>query len=185
MREASTAVLLDLDSTLRNSRQRHHLSPTQKNVPGEPLDPHANWHEYSMAGINDEPMRGPITALRLLWPHHQIHIVSGSNESARGNTTQWLDRHVGLDWIDGIHLRAEDDFTESGPYKVAHILALRRRGIEPVLFFEDWAPAAQYIEAVGEVPVVCVNPCYPCKTCGVDPLVDAHAGQVDNIGGGL
>jgi hypothetical protein len=174
--DARTAVLFDLDSTLRNSRQRHHLSPKAAG---------ANWHDYSMAGINDEPMQGPITALRLFWPHHQIHIVSGSNESARANTAQWLDRHVGLNWIDGIHLRAEEDFSESGPYKVAHVLALREQGIETVLFFEDWPPAAQYIEAVGLVPAVCVNPCYPCKTCGVDPVAGALAGQIDSRGGGL
>jgi beta-phosphoglucomutase-like phosphatase (HAD superfamily) len=178
---ARTAVLFDLDSTLRNSRQRHHLSPAK--IKDRKLVP-ADWHAYSAAGIHDEPMPGSVTALKLHWPHHQIHIISGSNASAMNYTMQWLAEHIGLSYLDQIQLRADGDDTENGLYKVRYARSVEARGVRVVLVYEDWPPAVQaLLEA--EYPTVCVNPCYPCLVCGTDPLERAVAAQVDNIGGGL
>jgi hypothetical protein len=178
---ADTAVLFDLDSTLRNSRQRHHLAP--KRVDGA-LDPTADWHDYSAAGIHDEPMVGPITALKLHYPHHQTHIISGSNGSAMNYTVGWLDTYVGLQYLDHIQLRADGDRTPSGLYKVSYARKVEARGVKVVLVYENWVPAVRELQEAG-FPTVCVNPCYPCRTCGTDPLVDARAGQRDHVGGGL
>jgi hypothetical protein len=172
---ATTAWCFDLDSTLRDSRQRHHLSPVH--------DPSKTWHDYSVAGVDDTPIDGPIAVMKALHHYHQIHIVSGSNESALNETALWLRRHVGSGW-DFVKLRADGDTTQNGAYKVAYVRKLRAQGIAVAGFFEDWWPAAQDLRAEG-VPVVVVNPGYPCAECGLEPGETARVQQVDNIGGGL
>jgi len=165
--EKKTAVLFDLDSTLRNSRHRHGMVP-RKNIVGQEVDRTIDWHAYSAAGINDTPMLGPITALRLLSPYHQIHIISGSNASAMEQTMSWLSTHVGP-YIDRVHLRPDGDYTPNGLYKVKYARSVEEHGIAVVLVWEDWPPAVAELEEAG-YPVVCVNPRYPCQVCGTDPL---------------
>jgi Recombination endonuclease VII len=174
-RTLRTVVLSDLDSTIANTQHRHHLSPARLSG--------ATWDSYSAACVDDRLMFGPATALRSLSRAHLVHIVSGRNDSARPQSEYWLKGH--LVPYDFLQLRPAGDRTENGLYKVRYIEDLRERGYEPVLFFEDWPPAARMIEEETGVPVVCVNPCYPCKSCGADPLETAVAGQVDNIAGGL
>jgi hypothetical protein len=171
----NTVVLYDLDSTLRDSRQRHHLSPAK--------DSTKTWHDYSMAAIHDTPMIGPIQSMLLHHRHHQVHILSGSNDSAREVAVRWLTACA--PWYDHLQLRADGDTTENGEYKAAYINGLKDRGLIPVLMYEDWPPAADTIFRLTGVPVVVVNPCYPCENCGIDQVTRATAGQVDNIGGGL
>jgi hypothetical protein len=171
-------ALWDFDSTLRDSAQRHHLSPA--NCPG------STWDDYSAAGIDDEPMHGPIMTLRLF---HAMglrnHIISGSNESAHALSLEWLSLHVGLQHIESVRLRAAGDHRENGAYKAAYVEEVRARSLIPVVFFEDWPPAAEHIQRETGVPVVVVNPCYPCKNCGLTAEQIARIGQTDNVGGGL
>ena len=171
-------ALWDFDSTLRNSAQRHHLSPA--NCPG------STWDDYSAAGIDDEPMHGSIMTLRLLYVAGiRNHIISGSSESARALSLQWLDRHVGLQHVESVRLRPAGDHRKNEVYKAAHVQEVREQGLIPVVFFEDWPPAAEHIQRETGVPVVVVNPCYPCKNCGMTAEQIARIGQTDNIGGGL
>lgn len=162
---ASTVVLCDLDSTIRNSSQRHHLSPVN--------NPSSTWHDYSVAGINDTPMPGTITLLRLLSPYHQVHIISGSNESARNETMSWLRTHVGLNYIDAVRLRSFDDTldgapTPNGAYKVAYARELEARGLQVVLALDDWPEVVTALSDAG-YPVICVSAMYPCPSCGAAP----------------
>jgi hypothetical protein len=177
-----TAVLFDLDSTLRTSRHRHWMLEAARKAPGHLLDHkdrEVDWHAYSAAGIDDMPMLGPITALRLLRPYHEIHIISGSNASAAEQTMSWLSTHVGLEHIDMVHLRADGDDTPAGLYKVSYARSVEEHGIGVALFWEDWVPAVLELEKAG-YPVVCVNPRYPCLVCGADPEAEKPLG----IGGG-
>jgi beta-phosphoglucomutase-like phosphatase (HAD superfamily) len=170
-----TAVLFDLDSTLRDSRHRHYLSPA--------VNPDSTWHDYSAAGVYDAPMPGPITALRLLHEFNQVHIVSGSNESARDLTMGWLTEHIGLEYIDHVALRADGDFSPNGLLKVNYARQLEQDGTKVVLFWEDWPSAAEELEKAG-YPVVCVNPRYPCLACGADAVKATSFPSSDGIGGG-
>lgn len=169
MINATTAVLFDFDSTLRDSRERHHLSPV--------FDPAKTWHDYSVAGLHDTPIDGTIAVMKALHPYHQVHIVSGSNESARLESMEWLRKYVQTGW-DFLKLRNDADTRPNGEYKVSYVQALRARGVEVIAFYEDWWPAAQDLRAVG-VPVVVVNPGYPCPQCGLEP--GQPVAQVDNL----
>lgn len=169
------AALWDLDSTLRDSAQRHHLSPSR--CPG------ATWDSYSAAGIDDEPMHGTIMTLRLFHAAGlRNHVISGSSESARELSLEWLDRHVGLQHIESVRLRGADDRRENGAYKAACVEEVREHGLIPVVFFEDWIPAAERIEREAGVPVVVVNPRYPCKNCGMTVEQIAAVLQPDKQG---
>lgn len=145
-----TVVLSDLDSTLCDTRHRWHLSPMR--------DPESSWIKYSLACGNDVPVSGTIAALRLAHPHHLVHLVSGRSDSARSLTEKWLYAHEVP--YDELILREVGDRSSNGRFKVRHIHQLRAAGLAPVLFFEDWAETARYIEDNTGVPVVGVNPFY-------------------------
>ena len=171
MKGKPTAVLADLDSTLADTRQRWPLSPM--------VNPDTTWADYSAACAGDVPLHGPIAVLRLLWPHHEIHIVSGSNASARPHREAWLDRHQ----VPYDYLRLRGDTEEEIPnegIKTGYVGWLRYRGTEPVLFLEDWAPAAAAIWEATRVPVLGVNPFYP-----EDLIALQQAKVAYGVGGGL
>lgn len=166
MRTATQAVLFDFDSTLRDSRQRHHLSPTNN-----PDNPAITWDTYSEAGINDAPIIGSIALTHMLYPHYQIHIVSGSSSSARDLSLEWLAKHsVTFDF-----LKLRDDTTENATFKLNYIAQLKAKGTEVVLFVEDWPPVGRKIEGETGIPTLLVNPAYACKVCGYDVLTGVGA----------
>lgn len=165
-----TAVLFDRDSTLALTRQRWHLSPMK--------DPDSTWAVYSDACFEDEPMPGPVAAARLHYPHHRIHICSGMDGSAWDRAVLWLVKHRIP--YDEIRLRpAGDTEIPNAELKVSYIEELRLRGIETVLCYEDWGPAAAEIHERTGVPVVGVNPFYPEDEAKFQQQVH------DSVGGGL
>lgn len=165
-----TAVLFDRDSTLGGTRHRWHLSPMR--------DPASSWARYAAACIDDPPIPGTVAAARLHYPHHQIHVCSGMDGSAWDANLWWLRLH-GIPF-DGVRLRpAGDTEIPNADLKVSYILELRSRGIETVLFYEDWGPAAEEIHARTGVPVVGVNPFYPEDDAKFQQKVH------DGVGGGL
>jgi hypothetical protein len=165
-----TAVLFDRDSTLGNTRHRWHLSPMR--------DPASSWAVYAAACIGDQPLPGPVAAARLHYPHHRVHICSGMDGSAREANRLWLARNDIP--YDAIRLRpAGDTEIPNAELKVSYIFELRRRGVETVLCYEDWGPAAAEIHERTGVPVVGVNPFYPEDEAKFQQ--QAH----DSVGGGL
>lgn len=167
--ELKTAVGFDLDSSLANTRHRWDLSPMK--------DPASNWDKYCAARMGDTPFAGPVAAARLHYPHHQVHIWSGSEESSRLVTVHWLDLHKIP--FDDLRQRQEGDGTPNGELKAHFILELRERGIETVLYFEDHPNSARIIEELTGVPVIVLNPCYP------EDEEKFRRGAVDGRGGGL
>lgn len=150
-----TAVLFDRDSTLGHTRHRWHLSP-----------------------MKDPPIPGSVAAARLHWPHHRIHVCSGMDGSAYGANLNWLNWHKIP--YDEVRLRpAGDTEIPNADLKVSYILELRSRGIETVLCYEDWGPAATEIHERTGVPVVGVNPFYPEDEAKFQQQVH------DSVGGGL
>ncbi len=167
--ELKTAVGFDLDSTLGNTRHRWHLSPM--------ADQSSDWDRYCAARAGDTPIRGPVAAARLHYPHHQVHIWSGSQESSALVTLDWLDLHRIP--FDGLRQRPPGDCTPNGLLKVRFILELREQGIETVAYYEDHPDSAQVIEEKTGVPVIVVNPCYP------EDEEKFRRGSSDGAGGGL
>lgn len=167
-------VCFDLDSTLRNTKQRHHLLP--KNRPEVfAEDPAKAWLDYALAGELDEPIVPAVLLYKLLlWQRlpgsyarrHQTHIVSGSDEGARAETQAWL-RKRGL-WFDALRLRTAEDRaagdTSLDYMKIEYVRGLQAKGLKVTLFFEDWAPLAKSIQEATSVPVVVLNPMYDLET---------------------
>jgi hypothetical protein len=165
-----TAVLFDRDSTLGNTRHRWHLSPMK--------DPTSSWEMYAAACWWDPPIPGTVAAARLHYQHHRVHICSGMDGSAYETNLSWLERHRVP--YDEVRLRRAGDVeTPNADLKVGYILELKSRGIETVLCYEDWGPAAADIERRTGVPVVGVNPFYPDDDAKFQQQVH------DSVGGGL
>lgn len=113
----------------------------------------------------------------MLWPTNKIHLVSGRNGAAREKTEAWL-RDYAVPY-DALHMREPGDRTANGRLKVKYINALRKQGLEPELFLEDWKEAADYIHEKTKVPVLLVNPAYD--------WIETPRNQMksDSMGGGL
>jgi len=167
--ELKTAVVFDKDSTLADTRHRWHLAP------GAGAEP--DWDAYSAACLGDPLLPGPATLTRLLHPHHQVHVCSGSNDTSRQATLQWLTVHRIP--YDALYQRPPGDRRKNWRLKTDYVNSLRALGVEVVLFVEDHPEVAAMIEAETGVPVLGVNPFYP---------EDAHKlqqVQADGMGGGL
>jgi len=169
MKGKPTAVMFDLDSVLADTRHRWGLSPA--------VNPATTWDDYAAACAGDSPLMGTVMVARLLWPHHQVHIVSGSPQSSWGHRAAWLDRH-GVPW-DYMRLRhPSEDGMRNGDLKIGYIETVRAAGVEVLLFAEDWGRAAEDIHEHTGVPVLGVNPFYPEDALKFQQL------QVDGAGGG-
>lgn len=81
-----TAVVFDLDGTVRDTRHRHHLIDRRR--PGGP-----DWHSYSLACDGDSPIEGVIKLAQMLSAHHHIIVVTGAQDVGRVQTAEWLDLH--------------------------------------------------------------------------------------------
>lgn len=160
-------VLTDLDSTLANVHHREHLAPV-----GAAKKDGSNWIAYSKGCVNDEVVNSVATALRM---YHQagyrIHVVSGRNVEAYGETVQWLKAN-GI-YVDEIRLRGENDFRHNAEFKSHYINGLKDLGLEPVLMFEDHVSVCEIIEERTGVPCITVRPRYE-DGVGVSFNLDQH-----------
>ena len=139
----------DLDSTLCDTRHRHHLI----NPDGKSTD----WVAYSMACTNDEPVWPVIWMARALSASHNIAIVSGRDEAARDLTFEWLTRFdVPCD------LLLLDNHARDGlPHEVYKEARIR----EATAYFDtfhiahvdDWPPVALHLQRVG-IQCIAVTP---------------------------
>jgi hypothetical protein len=167
--DLDTAVLFDLDSTLGDTRHRWHLSPM--------ANPLSSWEAYCGARMGDVPLLGPVTLARLLYPHHQIHICSGSEASSGDVTRSWLNMHRVP--YDVLKQRPEGDRRKNHVLKISYIEELHARGTRVVLFLEDHPEVAEEIPRATGVPVLGVNPFYP------EDLEQFRSQVFDGAGGGL
>lgn len=146
-----TAVLWDLDRSLADNTPRDHLVPADMTVD-------ANWDEWSLACMEDVPILGAITRLRLDSLAHQVHICSARGVISHDLTLRWLDLHIGMEHINNVKLRARADQRKGWELKVEYIELLRARGIHVVLAYDDVEEQAHEIYAATGVPVLTVNP---------------------------
>lgn len=155
------AILCDLDSTLCDTRHRWHVSPIDPVSgvwlhPPTTLDARERWEKYSLACPQDTLIQGTAELLRCIPDDILLFFVSGRDQVALSETEAWLEMHS-VEY-DGIFLK--DKVSNWAGHKVDTIRTLRRAGIDPVLFIEDWEPAAQEIEKETGVRVLRVRPPY-------------------------
>lgn len=146
----STVVLVDIDSTIADTRHRASKSPHS--------DPTATWESYALHCVDDAPMAGTVALLKLLSKAgHKIRYISGRPESALIPTVQWLFIHD-LPDADKVRLLKPNDPKDPVEYKREYIryLQLDHR---VVLLLEDWPSICDMAEDEG-VPAICVNPKY-------------------------
>lgn len=144
------AVCVDIDGTLSDVTARRHLMPPK----GSPRE---LWESFHKACKIDLPSAGIAELVRAMHPTHQVHIVSGRWEAMRADTVDWLAKH-NIPY-DTLRLYTADDApTKNEVYKSEYVELLQERGVQPILFIEDEAYIANYIEQRTGVPVLCVNP---------------------------
>jgi uncharacterized HAD superfamily protein len=140
-------------------------------------NPLSSWDVYCAARMDDAPIPGTVTLARLLYPHHQVHVCSGSEASSANVTRSWLDTHRVP--YDVLRQRAEGDHRPNAELKIAYIEELHASGLRVVLFLEDHPEVAAQISWRTGVPVLGVNPFYPEDA-------EKFRSQVsDGAGGGL
>jgi hypothetical protein len=167
--ELRTAVWFDFDSTLAHTRHRWHLSPM--------ADPDSTWDAYCAARTGDTPIAGPVAAARVHYLHHQVHVFSGSAESSRQVSLQWLDRHRVP--YDSLRQRPPGDRRNNAEIKIGYIRELQALGIDVLFGYEDHPEVAADIEKETGTPVIVVNPRYP------EDEEKFRRGRHDGMGGGL
>ncbi|MDA8301434.1 MAG: MBL fold metallo-hydrolase [Actinomycetota bacterium] len=123
-------VCVDLDSTLADTRQRHHMV-----LPGDQRD-NTDWVAYSLACGADDPIEGTCQLVRILSADHRIVVLSRRDEAARDLTTLWLERH-GVPFDELILGGVDGTPADQHEFKVHHLRALADRGEKVVLMVDD------------------------------------------------
>jgi hypothetical protein len=141
-RNFRTVVLVDLDSTLADTRHRRDLAP--------PHNPESTWSAYAKACIRDKPIWEIIHMVRYHYVDHLIHLISGRDGSSIKETKYWL-RLYDVPY-DRLVLRPIDDETSNADIKVNYAKHVKSLGLDPILLIDDWVPTCDAMEAYG-VPV--------------------------------
>jgi hypothetical protein len=145
-------VLWDKDSTLANTYHRQYMIPLIR-------ERKATWNDYHSACLDDKPIDGTVTLMRLLEPFYHNIVVSGASKSAEPLIRKWAEMYNVP--ITDMILRPDKDHRLNADFKVGVIQSMQEAGINPVLFVEDWPVVAEQIFRVTGVPVLVINPCYP------------------------
>lgn len=144
-------VTFDLDSTLADTRHRHHLI--------HPDGVSTDWRAYSMACSNDSPIGATMSmATALQAAGHAVWVVSGRDADALDLTRTWLRRHGFKP--DGIILDTHDHgFTNHMDYKVAAVQQAMKYSRLPHLFHvDDWPPVATALARAGLATITVTPP---------------------------
>lgn len=146
----TSAVLFDLDSTIRDTRSRRGLCPT--------VNSESTWDRYHAAGWADLPLRGGIRLAHMLQAIAPIHIATFAPESNRVSTQDWLHRNHIVPHSLTMHDGSFGD--DSVAFHVNCVGALLALGHTIDLVVQDQPRIAVAIENEHHIPVLCVNPCY-------------------------
>jgi predicted TIM-barrel fold metal-dependent hydrolase len=145
-------VTFDLDSTLADTRHRHHMIAEDKVS--------TDWRAYSKACANDSVILPAVVLLRMLQNNRfvRIAIISGRDEAARLETEKWLaDNGIECDLLllngHTTHYDTHED------YKIGRIReACETLAAVHVLHVDDWPPVAKALTAQG---FNCICPASP------------------------
>ena len=150
------AFLWDLDTTLADTQHRRPLLAKVKAS-------EATWEDYSLAAADDVPREAAVVLMRSLVAAQHI-VISGRSEVARDLTWAWFSKHNIP--VDDLVLRPEGDYSPNAEFKVK-VIEHYKAHVRPIMYFEDWPPAAKAIREQCRIPVLTINPEYPDMcTCG-------------------
>ena len=151
-RKQPPVVTVDLDSTLCDTSHRHHMLPPKDQRDG------FDWREYSAACTDDAPVAGVIRLVQLLADFYGIIVVSARRDEARVPTTEWLNKHLGVEPFRVVldDLPLEREFVHS-QYKAVRIKELQKEGFQVLLHIDDWQEVEQPLAELG-VPSLIVTP---------------------------
>ncbi len=135
-----TAVLVDLDGTLCDTRHRDHLLP--------------DLYRHSLACVDDSPILANIQMINELAMRHFIVLCSGRWDHALSATEIWLRRHDVE--FDVILLRAQGDETSNASYKLSRVKEMEAQGYTFVLAIDDYHKVATALTEYG-IPTVLVT----------------------------
>lgn len=129
--------IFDLDGTLADDQHRSHHVTT-----------HSDWDAYYAACPQDAPIEHVCEVARALYVRcYHIVIVTGRPETIRCETEAWLIAH-GICWSELI-MRQKSDRRPNSYLKSEAVHALRAKGYEPLMAFEDLGPAVAAWRAAG------------------------------------
>lgn len=100
--------IFDLDGTLADLKHRRHF------VDG--TDGKKDWNAFHAACVDDTPIYPIISILKALTYSPlclstDIYVWSGRMDTVQTETYDWLDKHVGLQFIDRLQMRPAGDYT--------------------------------------------------------------------------
>lgn len=125
-------IIFDVDGTLMN------ISHRKKFVESKPKD----WNSFRDETSNDTPIKEVfLTAIALQKAGHNIIIASGRNKSQRAITMKQLIGE-GLVFID-LFMRSDKDFRSDVVLKREMLGAMRRKGYNPKMVFDDRSSVVQ------------------------------------------
>lgn len=107
-------------------------------------------HDY----LGDRPRPDGRALNHAINPKLRIVILTHRQERHRRDTELWLERNQFV--YDELIMRANDSKAESGDEKHAALLALRERGIEPILLIDDERANGYAAQALG-IPALLVK----------------------------
>ena len=125
-------IIFDVDGTLMD------ISHRKKFVESKPKD----WNSFRDETPNDTPIKEVfLTAIALQKAGHHIIIASGRNKSQRAITMKQLIGE-GLVFID-LFMRSDKDFRSDVVLKREMLGAMRRKGYNPKMVFDDRSSVVQ------------------------------------------
>jgi|TARA_B110000438_G_scaffold189360_1_gene181000 phosphoglycolate phosphatase-like HAD superfamily hydrolase len=125
-------IIFDIDGTLMD------ISHRKKFVESKPKD----WNSFRDETPNDTPIKEVfLTAIALQKAGHNIIIASGRNKSQRAITMKQLIGE-GLVFID-LFMRSDKDFRSDVVLKKEMLGAMRRKGYNPKMVFDDRSSVVQ------------------------------------------
>lgn len=140
-------VTFDLDSTLCDTRHRHHMIKREGGT---------DWKAYALAHQDDALVPAAAALWRVLERSAEVWVVSGRSEAAAVSTRAWLADH-GLRPAGLALMPPLLEHLDHGTYKRRQIEAIRELTGRPVvLHVDDWPPVQVALEPIG-VPVLVVQ----------------------------
>ncbi len=146
-------ITFDLDSTLADTGQRHHLIDRENGT---------DWVQYSMACADDALVEGVAAAVRLFdrIPGVECHGLSARMSEATETTWEWLREHDVP--LKALHLDKGKpiEYTKAmthADYKLRRLREVEKEtGMKVILHIDDYASVGDLFTRSG-IPTICVR----------------------------
>lgn len=151
MNSVGKFLTVDLDSTLADTRHRHHMIDRVNGT---------DWEAYSKACVDDDVIEPTRVIVETYYAFGvEVHYVTGRVEESRHETLQWL-RKKALP-VDGLWMDEQPNRFDSKSHalykrdRVLEVIA-HHPHLEHLLHVDDWPDVKVRLEEQG-VPCLCVR----------------------------